>query len=575
MAFRKRRLVFSFVAAAFALTLGHTGLAWAAARLLWVLVTPGGVASSPPFALALGALGSAALKAVGAAWLAQNEALFVAAVALDYRERLVRALLGGGTRRADEATIARLLTALTALERGCAAGLFGGLRALLHLVPVIAVALRFTPWFALGLGLLWAPLLVLLGRARKRLRRREADALGRSARVAHRVDEIFRHVDLFRTHGAGGALGRALGRDSAELARATASSAAFRASLSGLNEVLAAAAVVLVVALGPRLPGAPGLGDTVAFLALVFWAYRPFRDWLEARAAWQAGRAALEVLGPWLEPSLGEKAKGERSLPLRSEAGGEVGAPTKVGPFAGRAPLTLRLEHFGAKRHEARWTMTLRPGSLVIVVGPTGAGKTTLLRALLGLEEASGKLRYGDLSLEEASVGPLARPFAWAPQGAPLVAGTLADNLLPAEGVSPAEAWASLEALRGPGAPPWSSDEPLGAVDRQLSGGERAWVAMARAAATRLPVLLLDEPTANLDTAAAGRVHGLLAGLRGERTVIVVTHRPELRALADQVIEVPGLGPGVTEASGPGRGVASGGHKTREAPAGAGASDGA
>nr|MCU0684116.1 ABC transporter ATP-binding protein/permease [Polyangiaceae bacterium] len=538
--------------------------------------------------------------------------LFVAAVALDYRRRLVDVLLKRGTRRADEATIARLLAALAALERACSAGLFGGLRALLHLVPVLVVALRFTPWFALGLALAWAPLLFALGRARQRLRRGEAEALGRSARVAHRVDEIFRHVDLWRTHGAGRSLGRALERDAHEVGRAVSFAAALRASLSGLNEVMGAAAVVLVVALGPRVAGlgAPGLGDTVVFLALVFWAYRPFRDWLEARAAWQGGRAALEVLEPWLDPSGDSTPSRARSAASSAETNEDVGGFTDIdnaddtgsleaeravvslgearhagsletagvvassgearhagsletagvvvssgevaratragragaaGPFVGRAPLAVRLERFGAQRHHARWTLTLRPGSLVVLAGPTGSGKTTLVRALLGLEETRGGLWYGGGALRGAGVGPLERPFAWAPQGAPLVAGTLADNLLPAEGVSPREAWASLEALRGAGAPSWREDEPLGAVDRQLSGGERAWVAIARAAATRLPVLLLDEPTANLDAASARRVHELLASLRGERTVVVVTHRHDLRALADEVAEVPSL----------------------------------
>ncbi|HEU4537512.1 MAG TPA: ATP-binding cassette domain-containing protein, partial [Polyangiaceae bacterium] len=513
---QKRRLVFALVASSLALSLGHAGLAWAAARLLWALLTPGR-APGPLGALALGALAAAALKALGATLLAGAEALFVAAVALDYRRRLVGALLGRGTRRADEAAIARLLAALAALERACAAGLFGGLRALLHLVPVVAVALRFTPWFALGFGLAWAPLLFVLGRARKRLRRGEADALGRSARVAHRVDEIFRHVDLWRTHGAGRSLARALERDAHEVGRASSSAAALRASLSGLNEVMAAAAVALVVALGPRVAGgagAPGLEDTVVFLALVFWAYRPFRDWLDARAAWQGGRAALELLEPWLEPEreaafeppshhdvAGEaddpvgpsadradlnglaNAEGETvgqhvGPPAEARDAGVVVVPASVapsggGPFVGRAPLAVRLERFGARRHHARWSLTLRPGSLVVIAGPTGAGKTTLVRALLGLEEARGGLWYGGTSLRGAGVGPLARPFAWAPQGAPLVAGTLADNLLPAEGVSPREAWASLAALRGAGAPSWREDEPLGAVDRQLSGGER------------------------------------------------------------------------------------------------------
>jgi len=63
-------------------------------------------------------------------------------------------------------------------------------------------------------------------------------------------------------------------------------------------------------------------------------------------------------------------------------------------------------------------------------------------------------------------------------------------------------------------------------------------VAIARALATGLPVLLLDEPTAGLDALSQERVLDALAALRGKRTVILVTHRPEPLALADRVVEI-------------------------------------
>ena len=78
----------------------------------------------------------------------------------------------------------------------------------------------------------------------------------------------------------------------------------------------------------------------------------------------------------------------------------------------------------------------------------------------------------------------------------------------------------------------------LGAAGRSVSGGERKWIALARALATGLPVLLLDEPTAGLDRAAQGRVLDALARLRGERTIILVSHQAEVVALADRVVEV-------------------------------------
>ena len=76
------------------------------------------------------------------------------------------------------------------------------------------------------------------------------------------------------------------------------------------------------------------------------------------------------------------------------------------------------------------------------------------------------------------------------------------------------------------------------ATDRDLSGGERQWIAVARALATRLPVLLLDEPTASLDAASQARMLRAIASLGGKRTVVIVTHRTEPLAIADVVVRL-------------------------------------
>jgi ABC-type transport system involved in cytochrome bd biosynthesis fused ATPase/permease subunit len=75
-------------------------------------------------------------------------------------------------------------------------------------------------------------------------------------------------------------------------------------------------------------------------------------------------------------------------------------------------------------------------------------------------------------------------------------------------------------------------------TERRASGGERQWIAVARALATGLPVLLLDEPTSALDPGSQERMLGALARLRGKRTVLLVTHRPEPLAIADVVLHL-------------------------------------
>jgi ABC-type transport system involved in cytochrome bd biosynthesis fused ATPase/permease subunit len=175
----------------------------------------------------------------------------------------------------------------------------------------------------------------------------------------------------------------------------------------------------------------------------------------------------------------------------------------------------------------------------VAIAGPTGIGKTTLLRTLLGLERAAGGgIFFDGASLADAPAGPSARPFAWVPQDAPLLADTLDANVT--LGAPHADAHASLEPIGASHLAGELNGARLGAGGRVVSGGERQWIALARAIATRQPVLLLDEPTSGLDPDAQRRVLDAIVRLRGLRTVVIVTHRPEPLAVADEVVRLEG-----------------------------------
>jgi len=156
------------------------------------------------------------------------------------------------------------------------------------------------------------------------------------------------------------------------------------------------------------------------------------------------------------------------------------------------------------------------------VCGPTGIGKTTLLRTLLGfLRPLRGEIVFSG------------RPFAWVPQDAPIVRGTLAENVaLGGE----TDVRAAMDAIGARDLYERLGDAQLSVGGRALSGGEQKQVAIARALATNKPILLLDEPTSGLDDTAQALVLSAIEKLRGKRTVIIVTHRPEPRAIADRVI---------------------------------------
>ena len=417
--------------------------------------------------------------------------------------------------------VARLTSFVGDVEAGASVGILGALKACLQLLPLALLVFVVAPRLAAVSVVVLAPFGVLLGRARRRVKRSLSREAGRRTQLLAGADEAVRHADLWRTYGAGRRIRdrvRVLGES---LTRQSTRVAALTAALSGGNEVLGAAAVLLVV-LAARVGwlGANVEGTVLPFVVTFLLAYRPVRDLGDARLAMLRASAALEELGPWM---------------VAVDADLAEGAP-RAWPKA-----TLTLQAFEL-RHGTLGPLSfqVKAGEIVALVAPTGAGKSTLLRTLLGLEASrAGDVFYGKTSLHDAQLGPRERPFAWVPQDAPIVADTVEGNVR--LGGATADARAVLAAL-GATSLAEVADTPVGAGGRALSGGERQWVALARALASEQPVLLLDEPTSGLDAAAQEEVLAAIALLRGRRSVLLVTHRQEPLRIADRVLHLGELG---------------------------------
>jgi len=85
---------------------------------------------------------------------------------------------------------------------------------------------------------------------------------------------------------------------------------------------------------------------------------------------------------------------------------------------------------------------------------------------------------------------------------------------------------------------PQGYDTLVGEAERQLSTGERRRIALARAFLRDSPLVLLDEPTADLDPALVALVSAAIERLRPGRTVVLVAHRPEVASLADRIVRL-------------------------------------
>ncbi len=192
--------------------------------------------------------------------------------------------------------------------------------------------------------------------------------------------------------------------------------------------------------------------------------------------------------------------------------------------------------------------LRLTPPQRLAIVGPSGAGKTTLIERWMHLREPlPGEASLGDVGAAQISPDAARALFAYAPQQAVLLAGTVRENLkLALPGADDNALWAALEdadlADRIRSAPA-GLNAPLGENGARLSGGERRRLGLARAYLRPAPWLVLDEPTEGLDSATEARVLERLSN-RLERTgqgLILISHRPAPLALCDQRVTATGL----------------------------------
>jgi ATP-binding cassette subfamily C protein CydC len=172
----------------------------------------------------------------------------------------------------------------------------------------------------------------------------------------------------------------------------------------------------------------------------------------------------------------------------------------------------------------------LPAGRRVALVGPSGAGKTTLLNLLLGFwPYAHGQVWLNGVELRASGPEAARRLLAVMPQSPYLFDATLRDNLRlarpTAEDAQLAEALAQAQLADFVAALPGGLDTRVGEHGLRLSGGERQRLALARALLQPGPLLVLDEPTANLDPLTERAVLAALLAASAGRSTLLITHR--------------------------------------------------
>jgi ABC-type transport system involved in cytochrome bd biosynthesis fused ATPase/permease subunit len=290
------------------------------------------------------------------------------------------------------------------------------------------------------------------------------------------------------------------------------------------------ATALVAVTLGVRLvQGAVTIRPALTVLMLTPELYAPLRALGAQYHASADGLAAAERIFELIDP---ERQDAERSDPPTSWAEVRLEQVTIAPPQRAGAVLD-------------GFELQIRRGEVVALVGPSGSGKTTVADLMLGLRRPdAGRVTVDGIDLDHLDLSAWRRQVGWLPQRPTMFRGTVRENIALGD---PRASTARIEtAARMAGADGFvrdlraGYDTRIGDGGRGLSAGEARRIALARAVLRDAPLLILDEPTADLDRESAAVVAAAVRALCRDRAVLVIEHRELVTGVADRVVRMDG-----------------------------------
>ncbi|MFI5845415.1 ABC transporter ATP-binding protein [Catenuloplanes sp. NPDC051500] len=377
---------------------------------------------------------------------------------------------------------------------------------------------------ALGLG---------MGIAITASRRVRALSRATQARIGEMTSTVERAISAARTIRAARAEGREadLVVASAEGAYAAGLRVArLQALISPVATTATQGAFLAVLGVGGARVAAGDItvGDLVAFILFLFFLIMPLGQAISAYMQLQTGLGALERIEEVLRIPAEDQGSSVRGVPPASRTAVEFdavgfGYPAADGPVLSDVSFTVPY------------------GTRTALVGPSGAGKSTLLALVERFyESTSGTIRVDGVDVREQGRDALRAHLGYVEQEAPVLAGTIRENLLlAAPDTDDARLFEVLESVNLTGIVTRTDlglDAQVGEGGVLLSGGERQRLAIARALLTDAPILLMDEPTSNLDARNEAALRRAIDAAAQTRTLLVVAHRLSTVVGSDQIV---------------------------------------
>ncbi|MGW0334533.1 ABC transporter ATP-binding protein [Streptomyces sp. NPDC003011] len=428
--------------------------------------------------------------------------------------------------------VERLTGDVEAIEQMVVSGVVGTVSAVFSAVFYAAAAFWLRWDLALATFVL-APLFLLAARRFSgRIKEASQDERAADGAITSVVEESLGNVVLTQAYNRRGDEERRLDREARAWMRASVRGARLSELYEQFVEVVETVCVLTVVGLGvwEISAGRMTLGQLLAFAAFIGYLYPPIRDLGQLGLTLAAATAGAQRLGEILDakPSVGDPAAPVNDWPVR----GWVGFHDVSFRYPGAARGSLD----GV-------TFTAAPGELVIITGASGAGKSTLTTLLTRFYDPSaGVITLDGVPLPDMPLEFLRENITLLPQETLILKGTIRENIACGR---PGASEADIErAARSAAAHDFIAALPDGYGTEiapgtaALSGGQLKRITIARAMLRAAPVLVLDEPTAGLDSVAARQVVQPLRRLMSGRTTIMITHDLSLAPDADRILVV-------------------------------------
>ena len=340
----------------------------------------------------------------------------------------------------------------------------------------------------------------------------------KESEIASNVQEVFSSIRVVKAFASEAYERKRFERESMESVELALRAKAIKAGLSPAVDIIVAIGSALVLWYGARLAlqGTLTAGSLIVFLVYLGKLYSPIRGLSKLPDTFSKPAVAFERIQEVMDV--------EVKAPDRER-------PQKAAPFIG----LIEFEDVSFSYRQDRPMLQninfrIEPGQTAAFVGPTGAGKTTIVSLIPRFyEPTSGIIRIDGADIRTLKRRSLRKQIGFVLQDTILFRTTVFHNI--AYGRPSATREEIMEAARQANAHDFIMEMPegyetlIGERGATLSGGQRQRIGIARAIVRNAPILILDEPSSGLDSAAEALIFDALERLMAGRTCIVITHR--------------------------------------------------